>query len=80
MPIDSSTLSKMVVHTCKHCAFKSKKKSNLTIHMRKHSGEKPHTCTLCDYASAKGSDLTRHMQTHTAPGERKEKPKNLLCT
>lgn len=50
--------------TCEYCGKVFKNCSNLTVHRRSHTGEKPYKCTICPYACAQSSKLTRHMKTH----------------
>ncbi|WAR20229.1 BC11A-like protein [Mya arenaria] len=50
--------------TCEYCGKIFKNCSNLTVHRRSHTGEKPYKCMLCSYACAQSSKLTRHMKTH----------------
>jgi len=50
--------------TCEYCGKVFKNCSNLTVHRRSHTGEKPYRCRLCHYACAQSSKLTRHMKTH----------------
>ncbi|KAI0978373.1 hypothetical protein GJ496_008958 [Pomphorhynchus laevis] len=50
--------------TCEFCGKVFKNCSNLTVHRRSHTGEKPYKCELCNYACAQSSKLTRHMKTH----------------
>ena len=50
--------------TCEFCGKVFKNCSNLTVHKRSHTGEKPYKCELCPYSCAQSSKLTRHMKTH----------------
>ncbi|XP_047468538.1 zinc finger protein 480-like [Penaeus chinensis] len=61
-----ATLSRFV---CEVCGKKFSHKSNINIHMRVHTKEKPYSCDICKKAFSQISDLTRHMRVHT-----KEKP------
>lgn len=55
--------------TCEYCGKVFKNCSNLTVHRRSHTGEKPYKCELCSYACAQSSKLTRHMKTHGRNGK-----------
>ncbi|XP_046801855.1 B-cell lymphoma/leukemia 11A isoform X1 [Lucilia cuprina] len=55
--------------TCEFCGKVFKNCSNLTVHRRSHTGEKPYKCELCSYACAQSSKLTRHMKTHGRSGK-----------
>ena len=55
--------------TCEYCGKVFKNCSNLTVHRRSHTGEKPYRCALCNYACAQSSKLTRHMRTHGRLGK-----------
>lgn len=55
--------------TCEYCGKVFKNCSNLTVHRRSHTGEKPYKCDLCTYACAQSSKLTRHMKTHGRQGK-----------
>lgn len=55
--------------TCEFCGKIFKNCSNLTVHRRSHTGEKPYKCQLCPYACAQSSKLTRHMRTHGRHGK-----------
>ena len=55
--------------TCEFCGKVFKNCSNLTVHRRSHTGEKPYKCELCNYACAQSSKLTRHMKTHGRAGK-----------
>ncbi|XP_010794900.1 BAF chromatin remodeling complex subunit BCL11B a [Notothenia coriiceps] len=55
--------------TCEYCGKVFKNCSNLTVHRRSHTGERPYKCDLCNYACAQSSKLTRHMKTHGQHGK-----------
>ena len=55
--------------TCEFCGKVFKNCSNLTVHRRSHTGEKPYKCQLCSYSCAQSSKLTRHMKTHGRLGK-----------
>ncbi|KAI6199955.1 hypothetical protein M3Y96_00682000 [Aphelenchoides besseyi] len=53
---------------CQYCNKVFTNRSNLIVHLRSHTGEKPYKCQLCPYACAQSSKLTRHMRTHGQQG------------
>ncbi|XP_065302542.1 uncharacterized protein [Dermacentor albipictus] len=55
-------------YQCRLCPYASKWRSNLVLHERVHTGERPFRCHLCSRAFASHSDMVRHLRTHT--GER----------
>ena len=61
--------------TCEYCGKVFKNCSNLTVHRRSHTGEKPYKCEVCPYSCAQSSKLTRHMKTHGRTGK-----DSLKCT
>ena len=58
-------------HQCEVCQKSFYNTSDLTRHMRTHSGVKPYVCPFCDKRFATKSDLKKHQATHS--NERKFK-------
>uniref|UniRef100_A0A1A8SAH3 B-cell CLL/lymphoma 11B (Zinc finger protein) n=2 Tax=Nothobranchius rachovii TaxID=451742 RepID=A0A1A8SAH3_9TELE len=50
--------------SCEFCGKIFKFQSNLIVHRRSHTGERPYKCHLCDHACSQASKLKRHMKTH----------------
>lgn len=64
-------------HLCSYCGRSFSNSSNLTVHIRRHTGERPFSCEFCDARFPRSSDLQCHRRTHT--GE-KVKPKTRDCS
>ncbi|GLV38633.1 uncharacterized protein CBL_05632 [Carabus blaptoides fortunei] len=55
-------------NVCKLCNKVFTQASSLTVHMKRHNGEKEHQCHLCPKAFTTSGSLTIHVRSHT--GER----------
>ncbi|KAK7794656.1 hypothetical protein R5R35_004447 [Gryllus longicercus] len=54
--------------TCDVCGKQYANFSSLTVHKRRHTGERPFRCELCPMSFVQSCALTKHMRKHT--GER----------
>ena len=62
---------KMRSHLCNYCGYNTTSQSNLRIHLRRHTEEKPFSCDSCDYRTSDHNSLRRHKMKHT--GEKQYK-------
>lgn len=48
-----------------HCTYRAASRSQLTMHERQHTGERPYRCEQCDYTTADHNSLRRHKLRHS---------------
>lgn len=51
--------------SCAQCPYATTSRSNLIIHLRTHSGERPYSCPDCSFTASFEYNLKVHMRTHT---------------
>ncbi|KAK7066934.1 hypothetical protein SK128_026746 [Halocaridina rubra] len=53
------------IHHCPYCSYITHNKTHMTIHVRKHTGERPHACPHCSYRTVQENNLKRHVLIHS---------------
>lgn len=49
-------------HGCRFCGKHCETPSQLAIHLRAHTGERPYRCPFCDYRATQKHHLKSHLQ------------------
>ncbi|XP_055935760.1 zinc finger protein 569-like [Argiope bruennichi] len=57
-------MKRYTIHSCDVCNYSTCRKSDLTKHMRKHTGEKPFVCSECGKGFTQKHSLISHMFSH----------------
>ena len=53
------------IYECTKCGKAFKSNSELTRHLRVHSGDKPYSCDTCGIVFATSGALSRHLRVHS---------------
>ena len=53
------------IYECTTCGKAFKSNSELTVHLRVHSGDKPYSCHACGKAFATSGALAVHLRVHS---------------
>ena len=55
-------------HVCKYCGSSFSRRRDLTLHERRHTGEKPYACDKCDFRCNTAGSLRMHtVRRHEDP-------------